>query len=66
MISGDVLKYRNGFRINRRYETRRADSSQFTLTPPVNAIGLKISLDHQNAGDVATRNYQSGLLVISA
>ena len=32
----------------------------------VNAVGLKISLDHQNAGDAATRNYQSGLLVISA
>ncbi len=34
MISGEVLKYRNGFLIHRRYETRLADSSQFTLTPP--------------------------------
>jgi len=39
MISGDVLKYRNGFLIHRRYETRRADSSQFTLTPPFDDLG---------------------------
>jgi hypothetical protein len=34
ITSGDVLKYRNEFRIHRRYETRLTGSSEFTLTPP--------------------------------
>ncbi len=34
MISGEVLKYRNGCLIHGRYETNLADSSQFILTPP--------------------------------
>jgi len=36
MVSGDVLKYRNGFCVKKRYETRVAASSQIPLTrPPV-------------------------------
>jgi len=35
MISGDVLKYRNGFFIPERYETRLADSNNFALTLPI-------------------------------
>ena len=34
MISGDVLKYRNGFLIRERYETAISDSSEFLLTLP--------------------------------
>ena len=34
-VSGQVLKYRNGFLIHERYETRLADSSQFALKPPI-------------------------------
>ena len=34
MISGEVLKQRNGLRIRRGYETLFIGSSQFTLTPP--------------------------------
>ena len=34
MISGDVLKYRNGFFIPRRYETCFRRSSNFALTLP--------------------------------
>ena len=34
-VSGQVVKYRNGFLIHRRYGTRLADSGQITLKPPV-------------------------------
>ena len=37
MISGEVLKYRNGSLINRRYETRVANTSAFPLTLPATA-----------------------------
>jgi hypothetical protein len=32
MISGEVLKYLNGFLIRGRYETNHSDSSRFPLT----------------------------------
>ena len=38
MISGDVLKYRNGFLIKGRYETRLTGSSRFPLTPPKDGL----------------------------
>jgi len=34
MISGELLKYRKGFRIHRSYEQRPLASSQFGLTTP--------------------------------
>ncbi len=34
MISGDVLKYRNGFLIRECYETATSGSSEFPLTLP--------------------------------
>ena len=34
IISGEVLKYRNGLRISGDYETRFTDSSYFALTVP--------------------------------
>ncbi len=37
-MSGEVLKYRNGFFIRRGYETRHTDTSQFALTTPISAI----------------------------
>ena len=40
MISGDVLKYRNGFLIEGRYETRLTGSSRFPLTMPSDYINL--------------------------
>ena len=38
MISGDVLKYRNGFLIRRGYETRLSGSSEFCLTVPFREV----------------------------
>jgi|AP95_1055475.scaffolds.fasta_scaffold59963_2 hypothetical protein len=35
MISGDVLKYRNGFCVKKPYETRLAASSQIPLKRPL-------------------------------
>ncbi len=40
MISGDVLKYRNGFFIPGRYETCFRCSSNFALTLPRRALGF--------------------------
>jgi len=34
MISGDVLKYRNGFLIRESYKTAISGSREFPLTPP--------------------------------
>ena len=50
MISGDVLKYRNGFFIPERYETCSRRSSNFALSLPVSRIELasaeiRITLD---------------------
>jgi branched-chain amino acid aminotransferase len=46
MISGDVLKYRKGLLIPKRYETRLTASSPFPLTPP--SGGKPISIAVQN------------------
>jgi hypothetical protein len=41
MISGDVLKYLNGFFILGRYEAALADSRQFPLTMPCRPLGRR-------------------------
>ena len=38
MISGDVLKYRNGFLIEGRYKTRLTSSRRFPLTLPTEEL----------------------------
>ena len=43
MISGDVLKYRNGFLIRECYETVISGSSEFPLTLPEEAIFESLS-----------------------
>ena len=39
MISGEVLKYLNGFLIGERYEANYSDSSHFPLTMPSGWLG---------------------------
>ena len=51
MISGDVLKYLNGFFILGRYEAALADSRQFPLTMPAQQLSADI-----NAAQTVTIN----------
>jgi len=44
MISGDVLKYRNGFLIQKRYEIAAITSSKFPLTTLANKISSSVCL----------------------
>ena len=43
MISGELLKYLNGLRINGRYETRPNRSIHFALTLPPKELSQQIS-----------------------
>ena len=56
MISGDVLKYRNGFLIEGCYETRLTGSSRFPLTLP----GAELLFE------VFSQRYERGSILVTS
>jgi hypothetical protein len=69
MISGDVLKYRNGFLIEERYKTRLNGSSIVPLTLPLTELAQKTQVlfftHHQHLVNIARDSLGGSVHVIN-
>ena len=62
MISGDVLKYQNGFLIPKRYETIAITSSKIPLTTPLAPAYGSVYLAF--ISDPITMNFEGRCLIV--